>query len=70
MTSQKPSDSKADSVISESKSVDVESDGPSFGWNAYSETLNGRFAMVGFVSLLVLQLVTRQDFFSWLGLPR
>jgi hypothetical protein len=41
---------------------------PSFGWNAYAERLNGRFAMVGFVALLVLELITRQDFFTWLGL--
>ncbi|MEM9769494.1 MAG: high light inducible protein, partial [Cyanobacteria bacterium P01_D01_bin.71] len=26
---------------------------PSFGWNAYAERINGRFAMVGFVALLL-----------------
>jgi hypothetical protein len=41
---------------------------PSFGWNDYAERVNGRFAMVGFVLLLVLELVTGQDFFTWLGL--
>ncbi len=41
---------------------------PSFGWNVYAEQINGRFAMVGFVLLLGLELVTRQDFFTWLGL--
>lgn len=40
---------------------------PSFGWNAYAERINGRFAMVGFMALLVLELFTRQDFFTWLG---
>ena len=40
---------------------------PTFGWNAYAERINGRFAMVGFVALLLLELVTRQDFFTWLG---
>jgi hypothetical protein len=40
---------------------------PSFGWNAYAERINGRFAMVGFIALLVLELFTRQDFFTWLG---
>jgi hypothetical protein len=29
---------------------------PSFGWNAYAERINGRFAMVGFIALLVLEL--------------
>jgi hypothetical protein len=41
---------------------------PSFGWNVYAEQINGRFAMVGFVILLVRELVTGQDLFTWLGL--
>jgi hypothetical protein len=41
---------------------------PAFGWTPYSEQINGRFAMIGFVALLILELFTRQDFFSWLGL--
>lgn len=41
---------------------------PAFGWTAYAEQVNGRFAMIGFVALLILQFVTRQDFFTWLGL--
>lgn len=41
---------------------------PSFGWNAYAELVNGRFAMVGFVLLLLLEFVTGQDLFTWLGL--
>jgi Chlorophyll A-B binding protein len=41
---------------------------PSFGWNVYAEQVNGRFAMVGFVLLLLLELVTGQDLLTWLGL--
>jgi Chlorophyll A-B binding protein len=41
---------------------------PSFGWNVYAEQINGRFAMIGFILLLVLELVTGQDLFTWLGL--
>jgi Chlorophyll A-B binding protein len=41
---------------------------PSFGWNVYAEQINGRFAMVGFVLLLFLELVTGQDLWTWLGL--
>lgn len=40
---------------------------PAFGWTPYAELINGRFAMIGFVALLVQQLMTRQDFFTWLG---
>ncbi|MBW4577628.1 MAG: chlorophyll A-B-binding protein [Aphanothece sp. CMT-3BRIN-NPC111] len=41
---------------------------PAFGWTAYAEQINGRFAMVGFIGLLLLEFFTRQDLFSWLGL--
>jgi hypothetical protein len=40
---------------------------PAFGWSPYAEQINGRFAMVGLIALLVLELFTRQDFFTWLG---
>lgn len=58
MTIETPSDPSSTNAFTE----------PSFGWNDYAERINGRFAMVGFVLLLVLELVTGQDFFSWLGL--
>ncbi|MGB3790237.1 MAG: chlorophyll a/b-binding protein [Phormidesmis sp.] len=41
---------------------------PGFGWTQYAEQINGRFAMIGFVALLILELVTKQDFFTWIGL--
>ncbi|MBT9313061.1 chlorophyll a/b-binding protein [Leptothoe kymatousa] len=52
-------------------SAAAEDDGnqPGFGWTVYAERINGRFAMVGFLALLILEIFTRQDFFTWLGLP-
>lgn len=41
---------------------------PAFGWTSYAEIINGRFAMIGFVALLLLELFTQQDFFTWVGL--
>lgn len=41
---------------------------PAFGWTSYAELINGRFAMIGFFALLILELFTHQDFFTWLGL--
>lgn len=41
---------------------------PALGWTAYAERINGRFAMVGFMALLLLEFFTRQDFFTWIGL--
>ncbi|MGB3296637.1 MAG: chlorophyll a/b-binding protein [Phormidesmis sp.] len=41
---------------------------PSFGWTQYAEKTNGRFAMIGFLALLITELLTQQDFITWLGL--
>jgi hypothetical protein len=46
----------------------IETPAPSFGWTRYAERMNGRFAMVGFVALLLTELVSKQDFFTWLNL--
>lgn len=40
---------------------------PAFGWTGYAEQINGRFAMLGFVALL-LEFVTKQGLLTWLGL--
>jgi succinate dehydrogenase / fumarate reductase, iron-sulfur subunit len=41
---------------------------PKLGWSPYAEKINGRFAMVGFVILLVLEVLTHQTLWDWLGL--
>jgi hypothetical protein len=46
----------------------VDPNAPKLGWNDYAERLNGRFAMIGLVTLLAIEFFTRQDFFTWLGL--
>jgi hypothetical protein len=38
------------------------------GWTRYAEKINGRFAMLGFILLIVLEFFTHQDLFTWLGL--
>ncbi|MEY3299226.1 MAG: hypothetical protein RLZZ597_2486 [Cyanobacteriota bacterium] len=65
MTSQTPDATAPESAPASPESVPPDS--PAFGWTAYAERVNGRFAMVGFVALLVLELVTHQTFFTWLG---
>lgn len=40
---------------------------PGFGWTAYAEQLNGRFAMIGFVALIVIEIVTGRGLLAWLG---
>lgn len=51
-----------------SSQAELPSPEPAFGWTQYAELINGRFAMLGFVALLILELITKQDFFTWLGL--
>lgn len=41
---------------------------PAFGWTSYAELINGRFAMIGFMALLIIELITHKSFFEWLGL--
>tara|TARA_B100000212_G_scaffold311862_1_gene263814 strand:+ start:61 stop:312 length:252 start_codon:yes stop_codon:yes gene_type:complete len=40
----------------------------SFGWNRYSEITNGRFAMIGFLSILIIEILSKKSFFSWIGI--
>ncbi|NJL40176.1 MAG: high light inducible protein [Leptolyngbyaceae cyanobacterium RM2_2_4] len=37
-----------------------------FGFNEYAEKLNGRLAMIGFVSALILEVVTGHGVIGWL----
>jgi len=43
-------------------------DEPAFGWSAYAERVNGRFAMVGFVAVLVVEWISHDTFLHWAGL--
>ncbi len=43
-------------------------DNPSFGWSSYAERINGRFAMIGFTALLLIETGTRDTFLHWAGL--
>ena len=42
-------------------------DAPAFGWSAYAERVNGRFAMVGFVAILLVEAVSGETFLKWAG---
>jgi len=39
-----------------------------FGWNNYSEKTNGRFAMIGLLAIILIELFTQQSFFKWAGI--
>ncbi len=40
---------------------------PSFGWSAYAERINGRFAMIGFSAIVIIELLNHSTFFNWAG---
>ena len=39
-----------------------------FGWSSYSEITNGRFAMIGFVAIILIELFSQQSFMKWAGI--
>ena len=39
-----------------------------FGWSSYSEITNGRFAMIGFLAIILIELFTKQSFLKWAGI--
>jgi len=49
------------------KSIEIE-DGYKFGWSSYSEITNGRFAMIGFLAIILIELFSQQSFLKWAGI--
>jgi len=39
-----------------------------FGWSSYSEITNGRFAMIGFLAIILIELFRKQSFLKWAGI--
>ena len=39
-----------------------------FGWSSYSETTNGRFAMIGFLAIILIEFFSKQSFLKWAGI--
>ena len=48
-------------------SIDIE-DKYKFGWSSYSEITNGRFAMIGFLAIILIELFSQQSFLNWAGI--
>ena len=58
-------DSKPVEIAEES--IDIE-DTYKFGWSNYSEITNGRFAMIGFLAIILIELLSKQSFLKWAGI--
>ena len=39
-----------------------------FGWSGYSEITNGRFAMLGFLAIILIELLSQKPFLTWAGI--
>ena len=51
----------------EKKLIEVE-DKYKFGWSIYSEITNGRFAMLGFIAIILIEFLSKQSFLKWAGI--
>ena len=49
------------------QSIEIE-DKYKFGWSSYSEITNGRFAMLGFLTIILIELISQKSFLDWAGI--
>ena len=47
--------------------IDEDTEMYNFGWSSYSEITNGRFAMIGFLAIILIELFSQQSFLKWAG---
>jgi len=57
---------KAENIIN--KFIEEIKDEYKFGWSSYSEITNGRFAMIGFLAIVLIELFSKQSFLQWAGI--
>ena len=74
MNSNNSESSNKDSQDTKEKGSDLKNtpsattpDIPSFGWSGYAERVNGRFAMVGFLAILLIEIFSHSGFLHWAG---
>ena len=60
------SDLKTEEKIDEV--IDQDTEMYNFGWSSYSEMTNGRFAMIGFLAIILIELFCQQPFLKWAGI--
>ena len=48
--------------------IDDDTDLYKFGWSSYSEKTNGRFAMLGFLAIILIELLSKHSFLNWAGI--
>ena len=58
---------KSEEINIDKQSVDIENN-YKFGWSRYSEITNGRFAMLGFLAIILIELFSQKSFLNWAGI--
>ena len=66
--SQSPEPEKTDSDIENLSHSATTNDIPAFGWSGYAERINGRFAMIGLMAVLLVEALSRISFLEWAGI--
>ena len=59
---------KTDSEIKNLSPSATTTDIPEFGWSGYAERINGRFAMIGLMAVLLVEAISRISFLEWAGI--
>ncbi len=59
---------KTDSEIKNLSPSATTKDIPEFGWSAYAERINGRFAMIGLMAVLLVEALSKISFLEWAGI--
>ena len=59
---------KTDSEIKNLSTSATTTDIPEFGWSSYAERINGRFAMIGLIAVLLIEGVSKISFLEWVGI--
>ncbi|WP_413678979.1 chlorophyll a/b-binding protein [Prochlorococcus sp. MIT 0916] len=59
---------QTDSEIKNLSPSATTNDIPEFGWSGYAERINGRFAMIGLMAVLVVEAISKISFLEWAGI--
>ena len=59
---------KTDSEIQNLSPSATTNDIPEFGWSGYAERINGRFAMIGLMAVLLIEAISKISFLEWAGI--
>ena len=59
---------QTDSVINNLSPSATTNDIPEFGWSGYAERINGRFAMIGLMAVLLVEALSKISFLEWAGI--